>query len=69
MTSVRNWPVWVLISDCIIPKVSGGLGCDGEIISAGVCVLTSGLVNTYHRQYQTPARTNPGGQNALFFGG
>ena len=38
------------------------------VVQAKGCVVTPGLVNTYHHLYQSLTRAVPGAQNALLFG-
>ncbi|WGW03407.1 8-oxoguanine deaminase [Tropicibacter oceani] len=52
----------------IIAEIGPGLHSTGEVIDAGQCIVTPGLVNTHHHLYQTLTRAVPGGQDALLFG-
>ena len=55
--------------DGVIVEIGQNLWVEGaEIINAGGCVVTPGLVNTHHHLYQTLTRAVPGGQDALLFG-
>ena len=58
----------VLIRGGVIAGVGQGLQTTGEVIEAGGCVVTPGLVNTHHHLFQTLTRAVPGGQDALLFG-
>ncbi|MBN9887678.1 8-oxoguanine deaminase [Salipiger abyssi] len=56
------------LRDGVIAEIGQGLTTQGEIVEAGGCVVTPGLVNTHHHLYQTLTRAVPGGQDALLFG-
>lgn len=58
----------VLIRGGVIAAVGRGLATAGDVVDAGGCVVTPGLVNTHHHLYQTLTRAVPGGQDALLFG-
>jgi len=58
----------ILIRHGVIAKIEPNLSATGQIIHAGDCVVTPGLVNTHHHLYQTLTRAVPGGQDALLFG-
>ncbi|APZ55031.1 8-oxoguanine deaminase [Salipiger abyssi] len=58
----------ILIRGGLIAEIGQGLATQGEIVEAGGCVVTPGLVNTHHHLYQTLTRAVPGGQDALLFG-
>ena len=58
----------ILIRHGVIAKIEPNLSATGQIIHAGGCVVTPGLVNTHHHLYQTLTRAVPGGQDALLFG-
>ena len=58
----------VLIRGGVIAAVGPELRTTGEVIEAGGCVVTPGLVNTHHHLFQTLTRAVPGGQDALLFG-
>lgn len=58
----------IRITDGVIAEIGTGLTSPGEVIEAGTCVVTPGLVNTHHHLYQTLTRAVPGGQDALLFG-
>lgn len=58
----------ILIRDGVIAEIGPGLRSDGDLVQAGACVVTPGLVNTHHHLYQTLTRAVPGGQDALLFG-
>jgi cytosine/adenosine deaminase-related metal-dependent hydrolase len=59
----------ILIRDGVIAAVGKGIVVPGaEVLDAGGCVVTPGLVNTHHHLYQTLTRAVPGGQDALLFG-
>ena len=57
----------LLIRDGVVVDL-GGLNTTGDVVEAGGCVVTPGLVNTHHHLYQTLTRAVPGAQNALLFG-
>lgn len=53
----------------VIHALGQGLKSTGaQVIEAGACAVTPGLVNTHHHLYQTLTRAVPGGQDALLFG-
>ena len=59
----------ILVRDGAIVAVGRGITAPGaDVINAGRCVVTPGLVNTHHHLYQTLTRAVPGGQDALLFG-
>jgi len=58
----------ILLRDGVIAEIGEGLETRGEVVEAGSCVVTPGLVNTHHHLYQTLTRAVPGGQDALLFG-
>lgn len=58
----------VLIRDGVIVAIGQGLTTTGEIVEAGACVVTPGLVNTHHHLYQTMTRAVPGAQDTALFG-
>ncbi|MEQ9242319.1 8-oxoguanine deaminase [Roseovarius indicus] len=58
----------ILLRDGVIAGIGSGLETSGEVVEAGGCVVTPGLVNTHHHLYQTLTRAVPGGQDALLFG-
>ncbi len=59
----------ILVSNGTIRAIGPRLDTPGaEVIEAGGCVVTPGLVNTHHHLYQTLTRAVPGGQDALLFG-
>ena len=63
----------VYIEDGVIRAVGHDLPATAvetadEIVDAGGCVVTPGLVNTHHHLYQTLTRAVPAGQDALLFG-
>ena len=58
----------ILLQDGVIAGIGSGLETSGEVVEAGGCVVTPGLVNTHHHLYQTLTRAVPGGQDALLFG-
>ena len=59
----------ILMKGGVIYAIGQGLRAPGaEVIEAGGCVVTPGLVNTHHHLYQTLTRAVPGGQDALLFG-
>ena len=58
----------ILLRDGVIAGIGTGLETCGEVVEAGGCVVTPGLVNTHHHLYQTLTRAVPGGQDALLFG-
>ena len=58
----------ILLRGGVIAGIGAGLETSGEVVEAGGCVVTPGLVNTHHHLYQTLTRAVPGGQDALLFG-
>ena len=58
----------ILLRRGVIAQIGPNLSTTGQIIYAGACVVTPGLVNTHHHLYQTLTRAVPGGQDALLFG-
>ena len=58
----------LLLRDGIVAAIGQGLETQGEIVDAGGCVVTPGLVNTHHHLYQSLTRAVPAGQDALLFG-
>lgn len=58
----------LLIRDGVVVDLGYGLGTTGDVVEAGGCVVTPGLVNTHHHLYQTLTRAVPGAQDALLFG-
>ncbi|MEM9436270.1 MAG: 8-oxoguanine deaminase [Pseudomonadota bacterium] len=53
----------------VIAEIGLGLEPQGaEVIDAGGCLVTPGLVNTHHHLYQTMTRAVPAAQNASLFG-
>jgi cytosine/adenosine deaminase-related metal-dependent hydrolase len=59
----------LLIRDGVIAAIGVALDAPGaQVVQAGGCVVTPGLVNTHHHLYQTLTRAVPGGQDALLFG-
>ena len=58
----------ILLRDGVIAGIGSGLETSGEVVEAGGCMVTPGLVNTHHHLYQTLTRAVPGGQDALLFG-
>jgi len=59
----------ILLRAGVIADVGPGLSAPGaEIVEAGQCLVTPGLVNTHHHLYQTLTRAVPGAQDALLFG-
>lgn len=59
----------VLIDGGEILAVGTGLAAEGaEIVDAGGCVVTPGLVNTHHHLFQTLTRAVPAAQDAALFG-
>ncbi|MGI3169244.1 8-oxoguanine deaminase [Pseudooceanicola sp. C21-150M6] len=60
----------ILLRGGVITEIGTGLVAPegAEIVEAGGCVVTPGLVNTHHHLYQTLTRAVPGGQDALLFG-
>ncbi len=59
----------IYIRDGVILAVGRNLAAaEAQVIEAGGCVVTPGLVNTHHHLYQTLTRAVPGGQDALLFG-
>ena len=58
----------LLIRDGVVVDLWYGLNTTGDVVEAGGCVVTPGLVNTHHHLYQTLTRAVPGAQNALLFG-
>ena len=51
-----------------ITEIGVGLTTKGEVIEAGGCVVTPGLVNTHHHLFQTLTRAVPAAQDAMLFG-
>lgn len=58
----------IRLSGGVIAEIGPDLKTGGEIVIAGGCVVTPGLVNTHHHLFQTLTRAVPGAQNALLFG-
>ena len=58
----------LLIRDGVVVDLGYGLDTTGDVVEAGGCVVTPGLVNTHHHLYQTLTRAVPGAQDALLFG-
>ena len=58
----------LLIRDGLVVDLGYGLNTTGDVVEAGGCVVTPGLVNTHHHLYQTLTRAVPGAQDALLFG-
>lgn len=58
----------LLIRDGVVVDLGYGLNTTGDVVEAGGCVVTPGLVNTHHHLYQTLTRAVPGAQDALLFG-
>ncbi|MEM9350502.1 MAG: 8-oxoguanine deaminase [Pseudomonadota bacterium] len=59
----------IRLEDGVIAEVGLGLEPQGaEVIDAGGCLVTPGLVNTHHHLYQTMTRAVPAAQNASLFG-
>lgn len=58
----------LLIRDGVVVGLGYGLNTTGDVVEAGGCVVTPGLVNTHHHLYQTLTRAVPGAQDALLFG-
>ncbi len=58
----------LLIRGGVIAAIGQGLTTTGQVVEAGGCVVTPGLVNTHHHLYQSLTRAVPGGQDALLFG-
>ncbi|MBR9843976.1 MAG: 8-oxoguanine deaminase [Rhodobacteraceae bacterium] len=58
----------IRLRDGQIIEIGAGLKSEGEVVEAGGCVVTPGLVNTHHHLYQSLTRAVPGGQDALLFG-
>lgn len=52
----------------IITEIGANLTAKGEVVDAGQCLVTPGLVNTHHHLFQTLTRAVPGAQDALLFG-
>jgi cytosine/adenosine deaminase-related metal-dependent hydrolase len=60
----------ILIENGAIVQVGDALQAEpsAQVIDAGGCVVTPGLVNTHHHLYQSLTRAVPAGQDALLFG-
>ena len=59
----------ILVRDGVIARLGQGIDApEAQVIDAGGCLVTPGLVNTHHHLFQTLTRAVPGGQDALLFG-
>ncbi|GHA41983.1 8-oxoguanine deaminase [Amylibacter ulvae] len=58
----------ILIENGVIVGVGENLPDADNVINAGGCVVTPGLVNTHHHLFQSLVRGVPAGQDALLFG-
>ncbi|HKL70729.1 8-oxoguanine deaminase [Salibaculum sp.] len=59
----------ILVRDGVIARLGQGIDApEAQVIEAGGCLVTPGLVNTHHHLFQTLTRAVPGGQDALLFG-
>ncbi len=58
----------VRVAGGVIVELGQDLETSGDVVQAGGCVVTPGLVNTHHHLYQSLTRAVPGGQDALLFG-